>query len=496
MTHTIRLLPGHPDDDNRDYLPQALQYSDVVVNENGNNSQPYPRRLQEFQEPLIDDQSVGWYVYVPESYRPGQAVPLVVSLHGGLMTGWGQAVYTSWTQLAEREGFIVLFPDASSRRLWTIDIAEEFVEQATTPNPSGIYLDAPAQSAEQNQDNRLILALIERTAADFSIDRSRVYIQGMSMGNVMSDQFTRHFGDRLAGASGSGGPSALGIIFDADGSPVNEGGPVPVWLTTLELDTVPPFTGGTDREVIRGNRDYWLAVNGVRSLPEISIVGQDNFAFYTGDHADVVVRDVKNRDHGQTFDDAELVWDHLFSGTRRSVNGDPERVEPLSPRRGDSFSIAVAAGGNRAWLNNEIVDLGGRAFIREARKYHGLGGDVLVRGEYVFVPLSFAATAFNATLEPTGDGRSCLMVLPDGRELGFTEGSIGCVIDGRIRSMLSEAVHRDDELWVSLEWLSAFVLDLRVSQCEGVIYVTDHHSLLSKNMAHLIQDLLMDGRLP
>ena len=27
-----------------------------------------------------------------------------------------------------------------------------------------------------------------------------------------------------------------------------------------------------------------------------------------------VFRDVKNRDHGQTFDEAELVWDYFFSG--------------------------------------------------------------------------------------------------------------------------------------------------------------------------------------
>ena len=39
------LLPGTPDDDNRDYLPESIYHSDIVVNENGNNSQPYPPRL-------------------------------------------------------------------------------------------------------------------------------------------------------------------------------------------------------------------------------------------------------------------------------------------------------------------------------------------------------------------------------------------------------------------------------------------------------------------
>ena len=41
----INLLPGIPDDDNRDYLPEYLKDSEIVVNENGNNSQVYPKRL-------------------------------------------------------------------------------------------------------------------------------------------------------------------------------------------------------------------------------------------------------------------------------------------------------------------------------------------------------------------------------------------------------------------------------------------------------------------
>ncbi len=32
------------------------------------------------------------------------------------MTGWGQAVYTSWTLVADREGFIVVFPNQRSKK--------------------------------------------------------------------------------------------------------------------------------------------------------------------------------------------------------------------------------------------------------------------------------------------------------------------------------------------------------------------------------------------
>ena len=68
----INLLPGIPDDDNRDYLPESLKDSNVVVNENGNNSQVYPKGLEEKKEALVDDFVDTWYQYVPDSYDPSR----------------------------------------------------------------------------------------------------------------------------------------------------------------------------------------------------------------------------------------------------------------------------------------------------------------------------------------------------------------------------------------------------------------------------------------
>lgn len=121
MEREMRVRPGTPDDDNREYLPEKIKNSDIVVNENGNNSQPYPERLKEYREVLADGVEDIWYEYVPEGYDPSKKTPLVVSMHGGLMTGWGQAVYTSWTLVADREGFIVVFPNAASKRMWMME---------------------------------------------------------------------------------------------------------------------------------------------------------------------------------------------------------------------------------------------------------------------------------------------------------------------------------------------------------------------------------------
>jgi hypothetical protein len=101
----IIILPGTPNDENRDYLPEAIKGSDMVVNENGNSSQVYPERLKEYSDVVLDGVKDTWYEYVPATYDGSKKTPLVVSMHGGLMTGWGQAIYTSWTLVADREGF-------------------------------------------------------------------------------------------------------------------------------------------------------------------------------------------------------------------------------------------------------------------------------------------------------------------------------------------------------------------------------------------------------
>ena len=44
------------------------------------------------------------------------------------MTGWGQAIYTSWTMVADRDNVIIVFPNAHSRRLWTLEATEEEIE--------------------------------------------------------------------------------------------------------------------------------------------------------------------------------------------------------------------------------------------------------------------------------------------------------------------------------------------------------------------------------
>ncbi|MFR2589959.1 MAG: hypothetical protein ACLS9Y_05930 [Ruthenibacterium lactatiformans] len=70
------------------------------------------------------------------------------------------------------------------------------------------------------------------------------------------------------------------------------------------------------------------------------------------------------------------------------------------------------------------------------------------------------------------------------------------MIDNDLRSMYCEALHRGGELLVSIEWFCRYILNLQVSECDGVAYITDHFSTLSANLADVIRELLYGKPFP
>jgi hypothetical protein len=219
-------------------------------------------------------------------------------------------------------------------------------------------------------------------------------------------------------------------------------------------------------------------------------------AFYKGKKADVVYLDIKNRDHGQTLDDATLVWDYLFSGIRREADGTIICSEPVKARTGDAFAFAVTTGSSKVWFKNGIQEMSGETILWRKMKYHGLEGGQKIRGEYHMVPLSFLVKVFDAELEYSQNNLVAKVKMTDGRKLQFAKGSIGCVIDNSLTQMYCETLHRGEELYVSVEWFSEYICNQHVSICEEVVYVTDHSNKLSANMADLIKDLLVDNIVP
>ena len=488
MKGKIHLVPGTPDEANRDYLPESIVGTDIVVNENGNNSIPYPKKLTEHTEVLHNGQPDTWYEYIPESYDGKKPVPLVVSFHGGMMTGWAQCIYTSWSYIAEREGFIVIFPTAHENRFWLVDHTryDEKWKQLAAASP--LNLAVAPEKIEDNPDAMFVVKLVELMKQRYNIDPGRVYIQGMSMGDMMTSQMARWFGNLFAGAAGSGAHPNARVLVDDEGKLLNRGGPLSYFISMPEHNGW-QLNGPEvyDYETFFATVNYWRTVNGCTEPPKFLVRGEDNFAFYKGEKANIVFRDIKNRDHGQTIDDAELVWDYCFSGARKDEQGVLHCGETDFECEGDEWSVIVAEGSDKALIGNVPVQMSGKAVRYDKLKYHGLEGGELVRGSYLCLPVSFVADALEAECRIFDQGRSAELVLPDGRHVEFTRGCIGCLVENRVCAMDCQTLEFDGQLYLPFAWIARNLGGLQVSECGGVLYATDHYSELSTWLAEVIK---------
>lgn len=106
-----------------------------------------------------------YLVHLPAGYDGKTALPLVLVLHGGGGDGAGTARLTGFSDVADREGFIVAYPDGVDRN-WRD--GREVVGQPEV------------------DDVGFLSALVEHLGRTYAVDPRRIYATGISNGALMS----------------------------------------------------------------------------------------------------------------------------------------------------------------------------------------------------------------------------------------------------------------------------------------------------------------------
>ena len=122
------------------------------------------------------------------SYRPPALADnpaLVVVLHGCTQTAAGYDLGAGWSALADRYGFALLLP-----------------EQQRSNNPNGCFNWFHPEHSRRNQGETLsIRQMIEKSVVDHGIDRSRVFVTGLSAGGAMASNMLACYPEVFAGGA-------------------------------------------------------------------------------------------------------------------------------------------------------------------------------------------------------------------------------------------------------------------------------------------------------
>ncbi len=159
-----------------------------------------------------------YLLYVPKSYNPAIPAPLVITIHGFAQYPAHQMGLTRWNELANEHGFLVVYPAGTGFPLrW----------HAGGRFGAGVAAEV-----------RFFSDLIDKLQAEYNIDPSRIYANGLSNGGGMTFVLSCELSERIA---------AAGLVASAHQYPwdaCRPARPVPTIVFHGTADPIVPFAGG------------------------------------------------------------------------------------------------------------------------------------------------------------------------------------------------------------------------------------------------------------
>jgi polyhydroxybutyrate depolymerase len=221
-----------------------------------------------------------YLLYVPDSYNPSIPTPLVISIHGFIQWPANQMQLSQWNDLADQQGFIVVYPMGTHFPLrW---------------RAGGNF----ASDTGPERDVRFISDLIDQLESEYNIDPNRIYANGMSNGGGMTFVLSCDLSERIA---------AVGMVAGAYAYSWEECNPsrrVPAIVFHGAEDPIVPYQGGRSGQpdVSFPSIPAWVEVlarrNGCDETPrELPANGSVSELQYVNCEADVVFYSISGAGH-------------------------------------------------------------------------------------------------------------------------------------------------------------------------------------------------------
>ena len=210
---------------------------------------------------IHDGQTRVYNLHVPSGLNRGTPAPLLIELHGGGSSGDNIDRLTGFYALGDQKRFVVAAPSGIGKS-W---------------NDGRLETAASSGGAD---DVGFISEMIDRIAGQVPIDRSRVYVAGMSNGAIMAGRLACELSDRIAAIAQVAGTASVAVAARCD-----PGRAVPVLEIHGTADPLVPYGGGTVAPQLGTGRgqvvgvdawaSFWVANNSASPAPRVSAIGPD-----------------------------------------------------------------------------------------------------------------------------------------------------------------------------------------------------------------------------
>jgi polyhydroxybutyrate depolymerase len=156
--------------------------------------------------------------HVPPGYDGKKPVPLLIDWHPLTQTGQFQRTNSGYAAVADREGFIVLYPDG--------------IDNAWNIGPC-------CTRSRMVDDLGLAKAMVAKLESEACIDKKRIYSAGYSMGGGM----THFLGCNAADIFAAIAPAAFDLLTEQE-EPCKPARPITVIAFRGSADPIVPYAGG------------------------------------------------------------------------------------------------------------------------------------------------------------------------------------------------------------------------------------------------------------